>query len=253
MDWKWQYQFLVIRKWLLAFFKLSLTLDFFECGFFGWRQLLEFLIVHYKLSTDSQSILQESMEAIAPIFLLLFMVNCLLLMSGFPLRKIFTNVWGLFSRICGLGFLGLLVGNEKDLFTLPAISGFLISYSLYLLYRQYTRIQDEKLVMALQTEGIDLFDTNRCDGLKNKQLENKQQCFPTFLPAILLAKLELVERNVHAKYFSFFKIREVTTVTYKIKGSPYPLKITSDFQHVMPEAEDISVQAKEVEAGDYNE
>lgn len=245
MDWKWQYQFLVIRKWLLAFYKLSLTLDFFRCGYFGWQQLKEFLIVHYKLSVDSQSILQEGTSITSTLFILLMFYGLFLRMSGSSLRKIFTNVLGLFSRICGFGFLGFFVGNQKDLFALPAISSLLISYSLYILYRQYTRIQDEKLVINLKMEGIDLCDTNVCDRLKKKQ-----QYFPTFLPAILLAKLELIERTVHSKYFSFFKIREVTTITYKIKWSPYPLKVTRGFQHVIPESEEISVQAKGVEMDD---
>ncbi|NJE65045.1 hypothetical protein E0L10_13300 [Enterococcus durans] len=50
-DWKWQYQFFVMRKWLLALLKISLVASYFYCCYLGWQQLKELPMISFQLST----------------------------------------------------------------------------------------------------------------------------------------------------------------------------------------------------------
>ena len=58
-DWKWQYQFFVMRKWLLALFKLSLVASYFYCCYLGWQQLKKLSITSSQLTIVNDVTLEE--------------------------------------------------------------------------------------------------------------------------------------------------------------------------------------------------
>lgn len=240
-DWKWQYQFLVIRKWLLALLKLSLVASYFYCCYLGWQQLKEFSMTSFQLSNVNGVTLQEIVEAILYLLVAILLVYCFFSWYlGGSLKSMLKKCTEAFGRFYGIGLFGLFVLSTDDL--IKSISGLLISYCLYTMYRQYTRIHDEELVKKLKMEGIDLLDTNIRYGLNHRE-----KYFPKHLSNTILDKLELTERTIESRYLSTLITEEVTIFIYKVKWSPYPLKITTGFQRPTVKSEVMRVSVKGAE------
>ncbi|PWS23529.1 hypothetical protein DKP78_12430 [Enterococcus faecium] len=237
-DWKWQYQFFVMRKWQLTLFKLSLVASYFYCCYLGWQQLKKLSITSSQLTIVNDVTLEEIAKImlyalIAMLLLCCFFSWCL----GSSLRIMLKKCTEIFGQFYGIGLFGFLVLSTDEL--IESISGLLISYCLYIMYRQYNRIHDEELVKRLKMEGVDLFDTNI-----RYRLKHRQKYFPRHFSNTILDKLELTERSVESRYLSMLITKEVTTFIYKVKWSPYPLKIITGFQSPAVESEVIRVAVK---------
>ncbi|EGP5619866.1 MULTISPECIES: hypothetical protein [Enterococcus] len=245
-DWKWQYQFLVMRKWLLALLKLSLVASYFYCCYLGWQQLKELSMTSFQLSNVNGITLQEIVETMLYLLVAMLLVYCFFSWYfGNSIRIILKNCIGIFGRFYGIGLFGLFVLSTEDL--IESISKLLISYCLYIMYRQYNRIHDEELVKRLKMEGVDLSDTNIRYGLKHRE-----KYFPRHLSNMILDKLELTERTIKSRYLSTLITEEVTIFIYKVKWSPYPLKITTGFQSPTVESEVMRVAVKGAEENEWN-